>query len=76
MYFIIQVRDVRNFCLYTETVGEKKFRYPTMQEILKYRIIITTFSTAAALGELGTGLRSGVFTHIFLDEASQVRKNY
>ncbi|XP_039256734.2 3'-5' exoribonuclease HELZ2-like [Styela clava] len=64
----VLVKEVKNFCLFTNI---HTFRYPTLAEVRKYKIVITTFATSPALGPLGTGLHGNAFTHIFLDEASQ-----
>nr|XP_026689753.1 helicase with zinc finger domain 2 isoform X2 [Ciona intestinalis] len=58
---------VRKCCLY----DKGQFCYPTTQQVLSKKIVVATFSTAIYLGRKGTGLE-GVFTHVFLDEASQV----
>ncbi|KAK1421680.1 hypothetical protein QVD17_24209 [Tagetes erecta] len=45
------------------------FSCPIFEQLIRYRIIISTYASAALL--CAEGLPSGHFTHIFLDEAAQ-----
>lgn len=45
---------------------------PSLAEIKTYRIVVATLSTARALPLMD--LPKGHFTHIFIDEAAQVRR--
>lgn len=47
----------------------RSFRIPTLEDILKHRIIVVTLSISMYLSTLG--LPKGHFTHILLDEAAQ-----
>ncbi|XP_039272758.2 3'-5' exoribonuclease HELZ2-like [Styela clava] len=58
--------SVRKYCL----IKNGTFYYPSLKELRKFKLVITTFSAVMALG-IETGLEGNVFTHIFLDEASQ-----
>ena len=44
---------------------------PTLAELKSYKIVVATLSTARALPLME--LAKGHFTHIFIDEAAQVR---
>ena len=44
--------------------------YPDHDELLKYRLVVTTLQTARSLKL--KKFDNGYFTHIFLDEAAQV----
>ena len=50
------------------------FKCPDLGELKKFRIIVTTSQTARTLRL--KNLKPGHFTHIFIDEAAQVRKMY
>ena len=63
-------QDSRQYCMYNQET--QRFMYPTVSDILSKRIVISTFTTALMLGQYGCG-KSGLFTHILLDEAAQVR---
>lgn len=45
------------------------FAIPTLEDINKHRVVITTLSTARYIEDLG--LPAGFFSHIFIDEAAQ-----
>ncbi|XP_052786860.1 uncharacterized protein LOC128222086 isoform X3 [Mya arenaria] len=57
-------KTVRQYCLQEG----HSFRKPRREDILRHRIVVTTFSTAKMLTEFPEDL----FTHIYLDEAAQV----
>ncbi|EDW85385.2 uncharacterized protein Dwil_GK10580 [Drosophila willistoni] len=57
---------VQKYCI-TDGVGN--FRRPTVEDIMRHRIIVVTLSISMELATLG--LPKGLFTHIFLDEAAQ-----
>uniref|UniRef100_A0A1B0CKW5 Putative rna helicase n=1 Tax=Lutzomyia longipalpis TaxID=7200 RepID=A0A1B0CKW5_LUTLO len=60
---------VQKYCL-IETVGNaRSFRRPTVEDILKTRIVVVTLSISMELASLD--LPKGHFTHILLDEAAQ-----
>lgn len=47
---------------------------PTLAEIKKYRIVVTTLITSRTLSLMG--LECGHFSHIIIDEAAQVKITY
>nr|XP_043619142.1 probable RNA helicase SDE3 [Erigeron canadensis] len=55
------------FCLIDEE--EMGFSCPIFEQFVRYRIIISTYVSASLL--YAEGLKTGYFTHIFLDEAAQ-----
>ncbi|KAL7735007.1 hypothetical protein ACLKA6_011271 [Drosophila palustris] len=57
---------VQKYCI-TDGVGN--FRRPSIEDIMRHRIIVVTLSISMELATLG--LPKGLFTHIFLDEAAQ-----
>lgn len=57
---------VQKYCI-TDGVGN--FRRPSVEDIMRHRIIVVTLSISMELATLG--LPKGLFTHIFLDEAAQ-----
>lgn len=57
---------VQKYCI---TDGAGNFRRPTVEDIMKHRIVVVTLSISMELSTLG--LPKGYFTHIFLDEAAQ-----
>ncbi|XP_030750107.1 probable helicase with zinc finger domain [Sitophilus oryzae] len=60
---------VQKYCLIEVKNGIRSFCIPTLEDIMKHRIIVVTFSTSVYLSAMG--LPSGFFTHILLDEAAQ-----
>ncbi|XP_066256079.1 probable helicase with zinc finger domain [Euwallacea similis] len=60
---------VQKYCLIEETAGKRSFRYPSLDDLVKHRIIVVTFSTSVYLSSIG--LPQSFFTHILLDEAAQ-----
>lgn len=60
---------VQEYCLIDTTPNLRTFRRPTVEDILKHRIIVVTLSISMELASLD--LPKGFFTHIFLDEAAQ-----
>ncbi|XP_005175912.1 probable helicase with zinc finger domain isoform X1 [Musca domestica] len=57
---------VQKYCI---TDGAGNFRRPTVEDIMKHRIVVVTLSISMELANLD--LPKGYFTHIFLDEAAQ-----
>lgn len=57
---------VQKYCI-TDGVGN--FKRPSIEDIMRHRIIVVTLSISMELATLG--LPKGLFTHIFLDEAAQ-----
>ncbi|KAL8205981.1 hypothetical protein R6Q57_009532 [Mikania cordata] len=55
------------FCSVDEE--EMSFSCPIFEQLIRYRIIISTYTSAALL--CAEGLKTGHFSHIFLDEAAQ-----
>lgn len=47
----------------------RTFEIPSIDDIMKHRIIVVTLSTSVYLSAMG--LPQGFFTHILLDEAAQ-----
>jgi helicase MOV-10 len=58
--------DFIRFCFFEDTV----FKCPPMRALMRYRIVISTYMYSSTLQ--AEGIRRGHFTHIFLDEASQI----
>ncbi|MFS8002630.1 putative DNA helicase [Helianthus anomalus] len=56
-----------DFCSIDEE--EMAFSCPIFEQLIRYRIIVSTYASAALL--YAEGLKTGHFTHIFLDEAAQ-----
>lgn len=65
------VNDIKSeyldFCLMNEE--DMTFNCPIFEQLIRYRIIISTYTSASLL--YAEGLQMGHFTHIFLDEAAQ-----
>ncbi|CAI9262711.1 unnamed protein product [Lactuca saligna] len=59
--------DYLQFCSYDDE--EMIFSCPTFENLVRYRIIISTYTSASLL--YAEGLQMGHFSHIFLDEAGQ-----
>jgi len=59
---------VQKYCLMTS--DKRHFVSPTCDSIKRHQIIVTTFVTSLGLHQLRV---TGLFTHIFVDEAAQVR---
>lgn len=47
---------------------------PTLEEIKKCRIVVTTLATSRTLSLMGLESLKGHFSHIIIDEAAQVRR--
>nr|CAD7592664.1 unnamed protein product [Timema genevievae] len=60
---------VQKYCLVDLIGGVKTFRVPTLEDVLKHRVIVVTLSISMYLSTLG--LPKGHFSHILLDEAAQ-----
>ncbi|XP_058833823.1 probable helicase with zinc finger domain [Topomyia yanbarensis] len=60
---------VQKYCLIDLNINVRNFRRPTVEDILKYRIVVVTLNISMELASLE--LPKGHFTHIFLDEAAQ-----
>ncbi|XP_071725459.1 probable RNA helicase SDE3 [Rutidosis leptorrhynchoides] len=65
------INDIKSeymeFCFVNEE--DQTFNCPIFEQLIRYRIIISTYSSASLL--YAEGLQMGHFTHIFLDEAAQ-----
>lgn len=62
-------QTVQKYCLIELNGGVKNFRVPTLEDIMKHRIVVVTLSISMYLSTMG--LPKGHFTHILLDEAAQ-----
>lgn len=51
------------------SADQRQFLTPTLEDIAKHRVVITTLSTARYISDIG--LEPGYFTHILIDEAAQ-----
>ncbi|CAG9763393.1 unnamed protein product [Ceutorhynchus assimilis] len=60
---------VQKYCLIDSKNGMRSFRVPSMEDLIKHRVIVVTLSTSVYLSAMG--LPNGFFTHILLDEAAQ-----
>ncbi|XP_059608674.1 probable helicase with zinc finger domain [Phlebotomus argentipes] len=60
---------VQKYCLIETTGNARSFRRPTVEDIMKTRIVVVTLSISMELASLD--LPKGYFTHILLDEAAQ-----
>ncbi|GAB0089527.1 C3H1-type domain-containing protein [Sergentomyia squamirostris] len=60
---------VQKYCMIETTTNMRTFRRPTVEDIMKTRIVVVTLSISMELASLD--LPKGYFTHIFLDEAAQ-----
>ncbi|XP_046398120.1 probable helicase with zinc finger domain isoform X2 [Ischnura elegans] len=60
---------VQQYCLIETSGGVRTFRVPTLEDVVKHRVIVVTLSISMYLASLG--LPKGHFTHILLDEAAQ-----
>ncbi|THF99592.1 hypothetical protein TEA_023853 [Camellia sinensis var. sinensis] len=57
--------DFHCFCFFEESA----FTCPPLKKLIRYKIVISTYMSAALL--YAEGVRRGHFSHIFLDEAGQ-----
>ncbi|XP_075224399.1 helicase with zinc finger isoform X2 [Lycorma delicatula] len=60
---------VQKYCLTEMNGGMRTFKVPTLDDVLKHRVVVVTLSISMYLSTIG--LRKGHFTHILLDEAAQ-----
>lgn len=60
---------VQQYCLVSSAGNNRTFNMPALEDIMKYRVIVTTLSTSRYLVQLG--LEKGFFTHVLVDEAAQ-----
>ncbi|KAK6630750.1 hypothetical protein RUM44_002919 [Polyplax serrata] len=60
---------VQKYCLIEMVSGIRTFKIPTLEDVLKHRIVVVTLSISMYLSTLG--LKKGHFSHILLDEAAQ-----
>nr|XP_023024171.1 probable helicase with zinc finger domain isoform X1 [Leptinotarsa decemlineata] len=60
---------VQKYCLIRNNGNVRTFEIPTIEDIMKHKIIVVTLSTSVYLSAMG--LPQGYFTHILLDEAAQ-----
>ena len=54
-------------------IGNGRLVLPSLSELKQYRIVVVTLSTSRALSLMG--LPRGHFSHIFIDEAAQVKSH-
>jgi len=59
---------VQKYCLMTS--DKRRFVSPTREDMERHHIVVTTLVSSLGLHQLHV---SGLFTHIFVDEAAQVR---
>jgi hypothetical protein len=57
--------EVQKYC----KIKNNQFLLPSKEEILKYKVVVTTMVTSLVLKNLELG---GYFSHILIDEAAQV----
>ncbi|RZF36020.1 hypothetical protein LSTR_LSTR005836 [Laodelphax striatellus] len=60
---------VQKYCLIETANGMRTFKVPTLDDIVKHRVVVVTLSISMFLSTIG--LKKGHFTHILLDEAAQ-----
>lgn len=60
---------VQKYCLTEVVGGMRTFKIPSLEDILKHRVIVVTLSISMYLSTIG--LNKGHFSHILLDEAAQ-----
>ncbi|XP_022187469.2 probable helicase with zinc finger domain [Nilaparvata lugens] len=60
---------VQKYCLIESTSNLRTFKVPTLDDIVKHRVVVVTLSISMFLSTIG--LKKGHFTHILLDEAAQ-----
>ena len=60
--------EVKKYCLMAADGGS--FVAPTRRDVVRHNIVVTTLVTSLMLTKLGV---RGLFTHVFIDEAAQVR---
>ncbi|XP_056643763.1 probable helicase with zinc finger domain [Diorhabda sublineata] len=60
---------VQKYCLIKNNGNYRSFEIPTLDDIMKHKIVVVTLSTSVYLSAMG--LPQGFFTHILLDEAAQ-----
>ncbi|KAL3728154.1 hypothetical protein ACJRO7_032845 [Eucalyptus globulus] len=63
-YHDLQAEHIR-YCYFVESV----FRCPPLEALMRYRVIISTYTSSSLLR--AEGIERGHFSHIFLDEAGQ-----
>ena len=61
---------VKRYCLLSE--DRSRFLAPARHDVTGHKIVVTTLVTSLVLTELTV---KGHFTHIFVDEAAQVRRS-
>jgi len=59
--------EVKRYCLTSTDAGG--FIAPTRADVIRHNVIVTTLVTSLMLTKLNV---SGLFTHLFIDEAAQV----
>uniref|UniRef100_A0A1B6CI26 C3H1-type domain-containing protein n=1 Tax=Clastoptera arizonana TaxID=38151 RepID=A0A1B6CI26_9HEMI len=62
-------QTVQKYCLIENVGGMHTFKIPTLEDIMKHRVIVVTLSISMSLTTIG--LSKGHFSHILLDEAAQ-----
>ncbi|KAJ8977192.1 hypothetical protein NQ317_018075 [Molorchus minor] len=60
---------VQKYCLIKNNGNIRTFEIPSVEDIMRHKIIVVTLSTSVYLSAMG--LPQGFFTHILLDEAAQ-----
>ena len=55
-------------------LSDGKLVVPSVEEMKNYKIVVTTLATARTLALME--LPKGHFTHIFIDEAAQVKTHF
>ena len=64
-------QTVKQYCLMSsDAAAAASFVSPTRSDVVRHNIVVTTLVTSLLLTKLGV---KGHFTHIFIDEAAQVR---
>ena len=62
--------EVKEYCLIRDHGNPSEaFRLPTLDDLLDYRVIVTTLTMSRALFDMN--LHRGFFSHILIDEAAQ-----
>lgn len=61
------------YCLIELKGNTRVFKRPTVEDIMRHKIVVVTLSTSTELSSLK--LKKGHFTHILLDEAAQAMES-
>jgi len=65
--FLSLPTELKPYCKFNET--PKRFKIPSLEELMTYRVIVCTFVTAGRL--VSMGMPTCHFTHVFMDESGQ-----